>query len=215
MAGKGHVRESSDLMTTKLGVILRIALAAAFVAVGIVGALQAQDFTDVGRWFPYYTSLGITIVGSVVLFKEVLAARGAAAAGQETSALKVTQGPVVAPRAGVQAGADPTVEHAESLNQAPRVGSDGDPVVEDDAPEDERQPLGRMLLWWGIAVAFAGLVYVVGLLVAVPVFLVLALRYGAQRSWLAAILSSAVATGLIFALQQVMQLPLPKSLLFG
>ncbi len=59
----------TEALTTK---VLRLALAAIVVAVGVFGAVGASGFSEVARRFPLYISLGIVIIGTIVLIREVL-----------------------------------------------------------------------------------------------------------------------------------------------
>ncbi|MDR7083333.1 hypothetical protein J2X01_002627 [Arthrobacter ginsengisoli] len=61
--------DTTETLTTKL---LRIGLAVLIVAVGIFGAVVASGFSEVARRFPFYLSLGIVIIGTIVLIREIV-----------------------------------------------------------------------------------------------------------------------------------------------
>ena len=52
--------------------VLRIALAAIVVFIGVFGAVGASGFSEVARRFPLYISFGIVIIGTIVLAREIL-----------------------------------------------------------------------------------------------------------------------------------------------
>lgn len=162
-------------MNTRTETGLRIGMAALFVLVGVGGALLARDFTDVGRWFPFYASLGIACMAATVLVQEIVAARRPAEADDGTGAGAVT----------------------------------------DDASEADAEPTLRTnLLWWLAVAAFAATVYVVGLFVAAPAFVALALRYGAKVRWRNCALAALIILGAVYGISEILSLPMPEGLLW-
>lgn len=61
--------DTTETLTTKM---LRIGLAVVVVVVGIFGAVVASGFSEVARRFPLYLSLGIVIIGTIVLIREIV-----------------------------------------------------------------------------------------------------------------------------------------------
>lgn len=61
--------DATESLTTMM---LRIGLPVLVVGVGIFGAVVASGFSEVARRFPFYLSLGIVIIGTIVLIREIV-----------------------------------------------------------------------------------------------------------------------------------------------
>lgn len=78
------------MMSTRNDAWPKLLMPAAFLGAGIVGAVQARDFTPVGQWFPFYTSLAIVALSLGILVRELLMLRGTATPDRETAAALAT-----------------------------------------------------------------------------------------------------------------------------
>jgi hypothetical protein len=174
-------------MNVRVEVALRLSMAALFVFIGVAAALLARDFNDTARWFPYYISLAITVLATIVLAREAMTARR------------------------VWAGAPAPEADAISQTAAAPVP----PALEGAEPEEDEEepPILVNLMWWATVAAFAVCVYVVGLFVAAPIFLLLALRFGGKMRWRMALLSAVIGLLALWGLSELLQLPLPEGLL--
>ena len=157
-----------EALTTK---VLRLALAAAVVGIGVFGAVGASGFSEVARRFPLYISLGIVIIGTIVLIREVMIM--------------------------VRGGAFSAAAY--------------DYQVADLAPSTV---LRRGLLWFGIVLGFIGVMALVGYLVAALVFLTVTLIIGAKMRWWTSLIAGVIGTGAVYALAEVLVIPLPEGIFY-
>lgn len=107
-----------------------------------------------------------------------------------------------------------------ALRRAGATDADAEPVPSEattEAQQDAGNGAGpqfqEMLVWWLVIVLFAVLVYVVGLIVAAPAFVVLTLRLGAGMRWHSAAIAAAVTVGALWFLNWSLQLPFPEGLI--
>lgn len=197
-------------MRPRTEAMLRLGMAALFVGIGALGAILARDFTPVGQWFPFYISMAVVVIGSVVLVKEAFDVRRSLLTPAPTSA------PIV-PAPAVES-AVPGQEQGASRRPIDRDTDDTDDADDADDTDDTgggsgEPALGAMLWWWVIVVAFALAVYLVGPYLASVPFIVLTLRFAAGVRWRNAILGAAIFVGVLVALGNLLQLRLPSGLI--
>ena len=91
-----------------------------------------------------------------------------------------------------------------------------DPAALRTAAEERPHPRSRQAIAVGGSAGFVAVLLLAGVLVAVPLFIAVAIRWGAGRGWLASLVAAAAVTLLIWTLfVQLLQLELFPGLLFG
>lgn len=165
------------------------------IVLGALAVFGATQFRPVSQWFPMMISVATALLGLLVLCVDVIAERSALKHSPLAGSVPLGNGPVAAGPAGDVPEDEATSDEAATTDT------------------DSRGVLLGFVKYMAWISGFAVLLVLIGMPLAVPLWMILFIRIAAKESYLYAGISAAAMTTLLFFVAALLDMAFPVGVL--